>query len=316
MIILIGPDGTGKTVLAKRLEACGLKYYHFTKDSSYPDYIEPLCKLEMTNAVLDRHAICEHPYSICMNRPFRYNLKQWHNILIMTLIQNPVIVLCTHKPLQFSYRTDQYLPYKLWDKCHALYVEFLTTHHIPYTEYDYHTAGANYPDLLLRIQSQFNSQMGWWKEHWKAGYGCAGSPSPQFLLVAERIGPNNVHNVPFETGPTGAMLSNMLAATSTPLGKFTVTNMVKSFRRDTRQVNARDVELLEEEIKCLKPRKVIFMGSLAKRGIPVARTQGCEVGTLVHLGSLNYKGVKDMSGYHNEWRKLIGLVPTVSFKEG
>lgn len=167
----------------------------------------------------------------------------------------------------------------------------------------------------MLIQEDFNSSMQWWRQHWLAGYGCAGSSRPQILLVAERIGPNNLHNVPFETGPTGAMLSDMLSVTGTPLGKFAVTNMVKSFRRDTRQVNTRDVELLEEEIMHLKPKKVVFMGSPARRGIPVAKAQGCEVGTLVHLGSLNYAGVKDMSGYYREWQKLIGLVPTVSFKE-
>lgn len=315
MIILLGPDSAGKTTLAKCLEGQGLRYFHFTKDSIYFDYIDPLCRLEMTNAVLDRHALCEHPYSVCMNRPFKFSLKHWHNILTMTLIQNPVIVLCTHKPPPFSYSKEQYLPYELWDKCLGLYREFLSSHHMQYTEYDYAAAGPDYPGALLRVHDSFNSKTGWWREHWKAGYGCAGSPNPQFLLVAERIGPNNVHNIPFETGPTGQMLSDMLSATGTPLGKFAVTNMVKSFRRDDRRVNTRDIELLEEEVTHLQPKKVVFMGSTARAGVPVAKALGCEVGTLVHLGSLNYKGVKDMSGYHNEWRKLIGIVPSVKFKE-
>lgn len=316
MIILIGPDASGKTTLAKRLEERGLKYYHFTKDSNYQDYIKPLCKLEMTNAVLDRHGVfCEYSYSVCMNRSFKFNIKQLHNLLMMTLIQDPVIVLCVHKPLQFSYSLNQYLPYELWDKCLALYREFLNTHRIMHTEYDYAMASPNYPDFLLGIHSNLNSRMAWWRQHWTAGYGCAGSSNPQFLLVAERIGPNNLHSIPFETGPTGAMLSNMLSATGTPLGTLAITNMVKSFRRDDRQVNARDVELLEEEITHLKPKKVIFMGSVAKRGIAVAKAHGCEVGTLVHLGSLNYAGIKDMTGYNNEWRKLINLVPMKQFKE-
>jgi uracil-DNA glycosylase len=315
MIILIGPDGTGKTTLARKLESAGLRYYHFTKDSNYLDYINPLCKLEMTDAVLDRHGICEYPYSICMNRPFKYNIKEWHNILTMTLIQNPVIVLCISKPPLSKYDSSQYLPYGLWDKCLTLYQHFLSVSLINHTTYEFTQTNENFVKYLLFLNRKFNDESSWWREHWRAGYGCAGSPNPDYLLVAERIGPNNMHNIPFETGPTGQMLSDMLEATGTPLGRFTVTNMVKSFRRDTRAVNAKDIELLQEEITNLQPKKVIFMGTPAKRGIPVAKSMGCEVGTLVHLGSLNYRGVSDMSGYHNEWKKMIGLLPVVGFKE-
>ncbi len=314
MIILLGPDGTGKTTLAKKLEQYGLKYIHYTKDSNYLDYITPLCNLSLANTVLDRHALCEYPYSICMNRPFKFTIKQWHNIITMTLIQKPVIVLCSHKPPISDYSADQYLPYMQWDKCLLLYKSFLNTHHITYTEYDYSQSVSSFVDNLLTLNTQFNEDIAWWRTHWTAKYGCAGSSHPKFLLVAERIGPNNLHNIPFETGPTGLMLSNMLMATGTPLGNLAITNMVKSFRRDARQVNDHDVQLLEEELIHLHPNKVIFMGSIAKKGISLAKSYGCEVGTLVHLGSLNYKGIKDMTGYYNEWKKLLGLVPTVSFQ--
>jgi len=290
-------------------------YTHFTKDSNYLDYINPLCKLSFHNAVLDRHgAFCEIPYATCMHRTIKFNLKQLHNLLTMTLIQNPVIVLCTHKPLRSQYPSDQYLPYDLWDMCMGEYRNLLNTHGIIYTEYDYAVASPHTVDYLYELSVKFENDMAWWYKHWTEGYGCAGSPSPKILLVAERIGPNNSHNIPFETGPTGQMLSNMLYETRTPLGSLTITNMVKSFRRDTRQVNDRDVELLDEEITNLKPKKVIFMGSPARKGVPIAKAHGCETGTIVHLGSLNHKGITDMSGYHNEWRKLIGLVPVVSFK--
>lgn len=310
MIILIGPDGGGKTTLARSL---GLPIYKFSKGARYEDYLIPLCKLEFSNAILDRHIICEYPYSICMKRQFGYTLKQWHNILLLTLIQKPLIILCTHKPFLQDYPIEQYLPYERWDQCLNEYRNFLNSNHVSYIEYDY----SNYvkPEQFLMIDREYRDEMSWWVQHWKAGYGCIGSPNPDVLLVAERIGPNNLNNLPFETGPTGYMLSDMLSATGTPLGKFAVTNMIKSFRRDTRQVNARDVELLEEEISHLKPKKVIFMGSPARRGIPIAKAHGCETGTIVHLGSLNYAGIKDMTGYNNEWRKLIGLVPTKRFKE-
>lgn len=315
MIILLGPDSTGKTRLAKELEDRGLTYYHFTKDSKYTDYLSPLCKLEMTNAVLDRCIVCEFPYSICMNRPFKYSIKEWHNVLLLTLIQNPLIILCTHKPIESKYEASQYLPFSKWDMCMKLYREFLDTNGIAYMTYDY-AAAYDQPTIehFLKLQTDMNASTVWWQKHWMNGYGCIGYPHPKFLLVAERIGPNNVNNLPFEVGPTGWMLSNMIQAVKMPLGALAVTNMVKSFRKDTRKPNDKDLELLREEIINLKPRKVIFMGTPARQGIPLARELGCEVDTIVHLGALNHKGVKDMTGYYNEFRKIIGMTPKLEYK--
>jgi len=309
VIILLGPDGTGKTTLANKL---GLVKYHHGRDSNYMDYLRPLCKLELTDAVLDRCFICEYPYSICMERPFKFTMKQWHNMITMTLIQSPLIILCTHKPFPQDYNKEQYLPYELWDKCLQLYRTFLNTHHIPHIEYDYTTHGdiSHY----VTLSRAFSDKMYWWRNHWAAGYGCAGSSNPMFLLVAERIGPNNMNNIPFETGPTGFMLSSMLHSTATPLGILAITNMVKSFRRDARAVNDKDIELLREEITQLQPKKVIFMGTPAKRGIPLARELGCNTATIVHLGALSHKGITDMSGYNNEWRKMLGMVPKIEYK--
>jgi hypothetical protein len=314
VIILLGPDGTGKTTLAKRLEGMGLKYYHFTKDSKYNDYISPLCKLEMTNAVLDRHALCEYPYSICMERAFKFNIKEWHNILMLTLIQNPLIILCTHKPNKLDYDESQYLPYDRWDMCMKLYKEFLDTNHISYINYDYMMDRKSEDRKYVELSLNLSLGMKWWHVHWSNEYGCIGYPHPKFLLVAERIGPNNMNNIPFETGPTGWMLSNMIQATKIPLGALAVTNMVKSFRRDARDVNENDLVLLQEEITNLKPKKVIFMGSPAKRGIPLAKSLGVDTDMIVHLGALNHRGVKDMSGYYNEWRKIVGMVPKLKYE--
>jgi len=309
MIILIGPDGTGKTKLADEL---GLVKYHFTQHSNYMDYLGPLCKLKLTDAVLDRCFICEYPYSICMNREFKFTMKQWHNMLTMTLIQKPLIILCTHKPLQYDYNVDQYLPYDQWDRCLHLYRDFLNSNHISHIEYDYATHGDI--SYYVALSRAYNDKMDWWQKHWAAGYGCAGSANPKFLLVAERIGPNNMNNIPFETGPTGYMLSRVLQGTGTPLGILTITNMVKSFRRDKRVVNDNDLELLREEITQLQPEKVVFMGTPAKRGVPLARELGCDTATIVHLGSLSHKGITDMSGYSNEWRKILGMVPKIEYK--
>lgn len=315
MIILLGPDGTGKTVLARKLQAKGLVYYHFVKETQYPEYIKHLCALDFTNAVLDRHMICEYPYVTVMRREFKYTVKQWHNVLMLTFMQNPLVILCTHKPARDKYSDTQYLPYDRWDMCMQLYLDFLNTHHVPYISHDYAVGDEDkFVDECISMSTQMKKQLEWWYPMWTAGYGCTGSCTPQFLLVAERIGPNNMNNIPFETGPTGHMLSDMLVNTAMPLHALAITNMVKSFRRDTRKVNARDLELLDVELTHLRPKKVVFMGSIAKQGVPIARSHGCEVDTIVHLGSLNHRGVTDMRPYWNEWRKIVGMVPSVKLQ--
>ncbi len=301
MIILLGPDGTGKTTLAQKL---GLPYYHFTKDSTYEDYLKPLCTLELTNAVLDRHIICEYPYSNIMHRQPNYTMKQWQNVILLTLIQNPLIVLCTHKPPQNKYSKEQYLPYEHWDRCLALYRSFLNTHLIRYTEYDY--AGPISVKTLELMHEALVNKMEWWKPMWEAGYGCIGSTYPKVLLVAERLGPNNMNNLPFETGPTGRMLTDMIAETGTPLGKFAVTNLVKSYRRDTRNPNQEDFYHLRVELEHLKPQVVVFMGAVAKLGMRVAKELGIPRETMVHFGYYNYKKAS-AAPLHVQWRGIMGI---------
>jgi len=300
MIILEGPDGSGKSTLAKKLD---LPYYHFTAESTYKDFLKPLCSLELTNAVLDRCVISEYPYHLAMNRSFSLLLKEWHNLILLTLIQNPLIVLCTHKPEEKDYPGDQYLPYDKWDLCLGLYKAFFRINHIPYMEYDY--AGPITPNALRILNDKRVKSSEWWLSMWKEGNGCIGSAHPKVLLVAERLGPNNVNNLPFEVGPTGHMLSQMLQQTHTPLGDFTVTNMVKSFRRDTRPPDGRDSELLKIEIESLKPETVVFMGTPARYGIRVAKSCGVLYETMVHFGYFNHKK-KDVGELHEQWKKILG----------
>lgn len=156
--------------------------------------------------------------------------------------------------------------------------------------------------------------MSWWVPMWQAGYGVIGSPHPKVLLVAERLGPNNMNNLPFEVGPTGLMLTNMLYETRTPLGKFAVTNLVKSFRRDTRPPEKSDLDLLHVELVHMRPEKVVFMGATAKRGIKVAKELGIEYAEFAHFGYYSHRGITSIESYIAEWQQMMGMIPTLTLR--
>jgi len=316
MIIIEGPDHTGKTKLAKRLgEQYSTPYYHHARESTCQDYLRPLCNLNLKYAVTDRWAFSEHPYSTVMERKFAFFIKDWHNIVLLTLAHNPLIILCTHKPSPEEYPKDQYLPYDKWDYCLDLYRQFFNNHHIRYVEYDYSVSVTG--KALSILGQRYADQIAWWEPMWKAGYGFIGSHNPKFLLVAERIGPNNINNLPFETGPTGRMLSDMLERTNTPLGDFAVTNMVKSFRRDTRPPNEQDKEFLRIELEHLKPKVAVFMGSVSKQyGIKVAKDLGIKAVGMTHFGYYSHKGIADISALCNQWKDIIGASATEEDKDG
>ncbi len=305
MIILLGPDGSGKTTLARKLESHGLKYFHYTKDTGYMTYIRDMCSLSWLDGVLDRHMICEYPYHICMDRPIKFSAKQWHNILLTTLIQNPVIVLCTHKPNKQDYDEDQYLPYDKWDDCMRLYFKFIISENIPIITYDYAREQTDIISYLLQCNRLQVHDIAWWRPMWDEGIGCIGSVHPKVLLVAERIGPNNMNNIPFETGPTGQMLTDLLRRTHTPLNSFAVTNFIKGPLRSTREPNDRDFKLLGIELDNLRPQHVVFMGQIAKKASKEASSRNIPFTCVPHFGAYAHKGITTVDPFIPKWNEIV-----------
>ena len=311
MIIIEGPDHTGKTTLAKAINELSpeLTYYHFTQHSGYSDYIEDLSSLKHLTGILDRHAISEVPYSHVMKRDFRFTQKQFHNLVLMTLAQNPLFILGTHEPPAEDYSPDQYMPISEWGLCMTKYLEFLHSENIEYLRYDYTKVGDLYPKFLANLHKSHLDSIEWVKPLWEKGMGYTGSPHPVILLVAERIGPSNSHCLPFEEGPTGYMLSEVIHDTHTPLGSIAITNLVKldkyvdrASKEYKRPVNEDDLNLFELELQHLQPRKVLFMGKVSKD----AGTHICDINftpcdSIIHLGALNHQGIKDLTNYKIAW---------------
>lgn len=305
MIIVLGPDDAGKTTLVVELATLtGMETSHHTMDSTYQGYLDPLVSTKAQTMIMDRYMFCEVPYAFVLNRKFKYPLKHFHNIVLLTLMYNPLIILCTHKPVNDQHYDKSVLPYERWDECLGAYRRFLQSNHIPYLVYDYGVFPEGAASAFRRMEKIRREEVQWWLLLWQAGYGPIGSPHPDILIVAERLGPNNVHNLPFETGPTGYMMTEMLDHTSTPLGRVAITNLVKAPRGDKREPNDEDLRLLKYEIDHMKPKGVLLMGSTAKAASPMIQKLELPWDRIPHLGYYHHRGIKDMTGYHKEWQRI------------
>lgn len=306
MIILEGPDGTGKSTLAKQLsDLTQMDAIHFTKESKYEDFLAPL--LDTSNEVImDRCAWSEYPYSKTRRTDniFRLSWKQFHNLTLLTMIRNPLIIMCVHHPQEYD---EVILPREKWSECFRLYLEFFNLNGISPLFYDYSLGGVawfwgfpKYPaagisniNQMIEAHSQLVSEADWWKPMWNKGVGAIGSQHPKMLIIAERLGPSNKNNLPFETGPTGYMLSDAIQQAEIPLNSIAVTNMVKDVRGVTRAPNKQDIDLLELELTHLKPRGILLMGLVAKYCIPMLNTMKMKIPyfNIEHLGSIQHRGL-------------------------
>lgn len=290
MIIILGPDHTGKTTLAQRLCTAGPRpYTHFDMNSRYlEDYLVPMARLQLFRAVCDRFIWCERPYAKVKKRTIQYTTKMFHNVTLLALMQKPVIILSVGKAT--SEYKDTYLPEADWDECLSLYREYLKSMNVSYIEYNLHN-GVDI-DALLSMEESNTQTMGWWIPMWRAGYGCIGSPNPDILLVAQQLGPYNYRKVPFEAGPTGRGLSEIIENMDTPIARLAITNFIKT--KDEK----RDFELLQVELDHLKPKACILMGNVARKAQKMIETMGIQTLHLPHLGYLGHKG----AGPGERWR--------------
>lgn len=307
MIIVLGSDKTGKTVLSRVLSyEKGTPYTHFTYKQDYQDYIRPLVSLSFLDRVLDRFWICEPVYSKTLQRKLKFRLKEIHNLSLVTYAQNPIAILCSYKPIEKEY-SDDYLPYPLWDTCQAEYKKFLEKEGIPYREFDYDRDDTfELVEWAIKKERENLEKIQWWVPLWKEGVGAGGQlQQPELLILAERLGPRNVSDIPFEAGPTGSLMSELLEFAEIPMGKVCITNLVKDKRGSTRGVNSRDLELFSLELEKTRPQKVVVMGKVAQKGIPIIEQHQIEYSVVDHLGFLNRKGgVGEKMRYFTHVRSL------------
>lgn len=281
MIILLGPDGSGKSVLTKQMEieSDGMfQAWHAVKETGYKDYMEflagepskpvPISDPEPfypgpalqkgAHFVCDRFFWCDYPYSqVVRQEPMMFTGKQFQNLHLLTMAHNPIIILMTRN----SGRPDPTIPNEYFSPLLQRYRELLDILDLPYWEWDYlhpPMPVENIMNLSVRMQEHVT----WWRNLYKRGIGGVGNTAnPRAIVLAEEIGPNNMYRIPFETGPTGAFLTEMIEECETPLSEMYLTNWRKT---PSLQEN---IALFEKEIASTGAEYIIAMGKTAAEGI-------------------------------------------------
>ena len=258
-VIVTGPDGTGKTDLVPHLaKKFGADSVKFNRGSSYSDYLSRLAAKGPINEVWDRTFHDEYVYQP-VKRPDQSQIfgpKEWDNLTLLAYARCPILVFCSH----IIREEDDYVTPEENRKILQGYYELvdLLRGTMPVVEY---RAGVDDLDTVVeQVASEAAAgSPDWWTDMWSSGYGGIGSVRPKIVLLAEVLGPYNHNKLPFEAGPSGHFLSEILYKAQVRLSDIFITNTVKTGDVDT------DLHLLELEIEGLKPELgVVLLGSVAR----------------------------------------------------
>lgn len=323
MIILLGPDHSGKTFLQKQLMEKGMTGTHASRDTGYDDYMRQLSGEKSppiplgerpfqwgallspnTHYVCDRFFMCEGPYSeIYRKEPtIKYTLKQWHNLHLQTIAYNPVVVLCTRKGPHWD--EGQYVPEEYFEPILASYRKWLGEMKIDYLNYDWQNPVMTVDDLVLASRVA-QSEISWWRNMARKGIaGTGNTKDPTVLVLAEVLSNNNVYHLPFEGGPSGRYLSELFDQAEIPMRSFYLTNWKKT------NDPAQNVELLTKEINMTGVQSCIILGGEAKRAKPLIESMGIRTHLIKHPGwVVNHSDnareeASRKAAYITEWRSV------------
>ena len=149
LIIIDGPDGSGKTTLAKRLaDITGYEYFHFSYPKTdaekevmvqkYKDFIK-----NHPNAILDRSWYSEIVYGLVVRGKSCVSPEDMKDLELLTHRYGALIIYCTDKPevlwQRATKRGEDYITdYETFIAICEVFDDILGVQHlIPVVKYDY-----------------------------------------------------------------------------------------------------------------------------------------------------------------------------------
>lgn len=141
MIILVGPDNTGKSTLAKQLVESDsvATSIHCTQHTGFSEYYSWLSNPTLLNlTVFDRWFFCDIPYAkvVREEEKSKYSYQEIHILNTLTKMYKPLIILCTNQTTNFNDR-EQLSTIDQHDALLLEYKRMLTVLQQPYTVFDW-----------------------------------------------------------------------------------------------------------------------------------------------------------------------------------
>jgi len=302
MIILLGPDHSGKSTFAKSLQNYGYGLFHPNQYTEYEDYINFLTGIvpaSSTSFVCDRFWFCELPYSrVVRQTEHRFSLKQFHNLLWLTLAYSPIVILFTKKGPNYLSR-EQLSTEEQFEPLLTYYRGALSKIGIEYLEYDWENPSFDLSDIVMQ-EAEESRKNSWWGRMLESGYaGIGNSKNPSSILLAEELSLNNKNLLPFEAGPSGYFLSEVIKDTNLPrLTDFFITNWKKT------KNPMEDTRLFVVEMEELKPKSVLLLGRTAEAAIPTLEMLDIPYKTIMHPAACsNYHSISK-DEYKRRWKNV------------
>jgi hypothetical protein len=159
MIILLGPDNTGKSTLAKQLineSGNVLNSIHCTQHTEFEEYYNWLAVPSTLGVtVFDRWFFCDIPYAKIVRKEetSKYSYQEIHILNALTKLYKPLIILCTNQAPNFDDREQLSTSEQHYDLLQD-YKRVLTVLQQPYTVFDWEYSQLSTFDLLERHMNE------------------------------------------------------------------------------------------------------------------------------------------------------------------
>ncbi|MDD5651146.1 MAG: AAA family ATPase [Candidatus Nanoarchaeia archaeon] len=256
LIILEGPNGVGKTTLAKQLvKQYNLKYIKESKPNGGAQYYLEKA-LEYDDAVVDRFHLGEYVYPM-LKKDGRDALLLWQQHLIERILQikGAILLYCNtsfdFKKNIFETRGEDYVNVNEIEKEENYFNICFERSILQKYKIDFIK-----DNFLLDLE---NVDYNKYKK-----YESIGSINNSIMLIGEKYGGNTKFSYGKEMNKTFTNLHNSSrflheALSLMNYNNFYLTNAYKTLNED------KDLELLKEEINLINPYKIIALGNKTEK---------------------------------------------------